>query len=53
MDDPEPILYLTLETIRVVSILLQPFIPNQSSKVLDFLGEENRSFENAKMNFEK
>ena len=53
MEDPEPVLYLTLETMRVVSILLQPYIPGQTSKVLDFLGEELREFSNAKINLEK
>ena len=53
MDDPEPVLYLTLETMRVVSILLQPFIPNQATKVLDFLEEDQRNFSNAKINLSK
>ena len=35
-----------LETIRIGSILLQPFMPTSAGKVLDALGVKNRTFEN-------
>lgn len=40
-----------LETIRLGSILLQPFMPTSAGKVLDALGVKNRTFENIN-NFE-
>lgn len=41
------VLHLTLETLRVVGILLQPIIPNLSTVLLNKLNisEEGRSFE--------
>lgn len=41
------VLYILLETIRYIAILLQPFVPESASKMLDQLGidEDKRSFE--------
>ena len=41
------VLYVTLETVRQVAILAQPFMPQSSSRLLDLLGVEDskRSFD--------
>lgn len=46
----DAVLHLTLETLRVCGILLQPMIPNISRKLLDRINvaEEDRTFENTK-----
>jgi len=49
--DPGPdvdlTIFLTAESIRIVSILLQPYMPNKSAQLLDQLGvaPERRSLE--------
>ena len=49
----EHVLYITLETMRLSSIMLQPFCPTQASKVLDFLDVESnsRSLEEARNSY--
>lgn len=44
------VIHLTLETLRISAILLQPLIPNIATKLLDKLSvkENERTFENAK-----
>ena len=34
----ETVLYVTAETVRQISILLQPFMPESAGKLLDLLG---------------
>lgn len=38
------VLYVTLEVCRVVAILVQPVMPGAAAKILDLLGQENRTF---------
>ncbi len=38
------ILYVLLELIRVIGLLLQPFIPDSAAKILDTLQVQNRNF---------
>ena len=38
------VLYVTLETLRIAAILLQPVMPSAMTKLLDLLGVEGRSF---------
>ncbi|MQY29850.1 Methionine--tRNA ligase [Nocardia sp. RB56] len=38
------VLYVTLEVLRIVSILAQPVIPGSAGKILDLLGQTGRSF---------
>ncbi|MFJ9365039.1 methionine--tRNA ligase [Nocardia sp. NPDC101769] len=38
------ILYVTMEVLRIVSILVQPVIPGSAGKILDLLGVTDRSF---------
>ncbi|MCD6522027.1 methionine--tRNA ligase [Candidatus Calescamantes bacterium] len=45
----ERVLYNTLEMIRVVAILLLPFLPFSSKKILEDLGVEGSSWEEAKI----
>ncbi len=44
----ETVLYVTAEVLRVVGILIQPYMPSSASKLLDLLSvsEGNRSFAN-------
>lgn len=46
-DDVDRIIYLAAEALRITGILLQPYMPNKASTLLDQLGvhEEHRSFE--------
>lgn len=47
--------YVTAETLRIVGILLQPFMPEKTSKFLDVLGvsPEKRTFEFATLQADK
>ncbi|MGV9666108.1 methionine--tRNA ligase [Nocardia niigatensis] len=38
------ILYVTMEVLRIVSILVQPVIPGSAGKILDLLGVTDRAF---------
>ncbi len=38
------VLYVLLETIRIIGLLLQPFIPDSASKILDMLKINKRDF---------
>ncbi|MBF6240244.1 methionine--tRNA ligase [Nocardia otitidiscaviarum] len=38
------ILYVTMEVLRIVSILVQPVIPGSANKILDLLGQTGRTF---------
>jgi methionyl-tRNA synthetase len=38
------VLYVTLEVLRIVSILVQPVIPGSARKILDLLGQTGRTF---------
>ncbi|WP_040812670.1 methionine--tRNA ligase [Nocardia concava] len=38
------ILYVTMEVLRIVSILVQPVIPASAAKILDLLGATDRTF---------
>nr|WP_256461840.1 methionine--tRNA ligase [Nocardia alni] len=38
------VLYVTLEVLRIVSILVQPIIPGSSGRILDLLGQTDRTF---------
>ena len=49
----EGFLYITLETMKTVSILLQPYCPRQTKKVLDFLQTEDRGITNVLLTCEK
>jgi methionyl-tRNA synthetase len=40
----ETVLYTLMEVIRVIGILLQPFIPNAAEKILDMLAVEGYNF---------
>ncbi len=40
----ETVLYTLMEVIRVIGILLQPFIPNAAEKILDMLMVQERNF---------
>lgn len=44
-------IYLLAETLRIMGILLQPFMPDKSGKMLDILGvsQQMRTFEYAAM----
>lgn len=44
-------IYILAETLRIIGILLQPFIPDKSKQMLDMLGVsiEKRTFEYAAM----
>lgn len=52
-EEPNPkldqIIYLCAESVRVVGILLQPFMPSKMSRLLDMLGvnPDARSFQHA------
>ncbi|KAI0135706.1 tRNA synthetases class I (M)-domain-containing protein [Daldinia grandis] len=47
----EQIIFFTAESVRVMGILLQPFIPEKSSELLDRLGvgSDRRTFEHARL----
>ncbi|WP_267470315.1 methionine--tRNA ligase [Nocardia beijingensis] len=38
------VLYVTLEVLRIVAILVQPVLPGSASRILDQLGQQNRTF---------
>ncbi|MGY2063725.1 methionine--tRNA ligase, partial [Nocardia gipuzkoensis] len=38
------VLYVTLEVLRIVSILVQPVIPGSAGRILDQLGQTERAF---------
>ncbi|MEU7140523.1 methionine--tRNA ligase [Nocardia sp. NPDC046473] len=38
------VLYVTLEVLRIVAILVQPVVPASASKILDQLGQQDRTF---------
>ncbi|WP_405485897.1 methionine--tRNA ligase [Nocardia sp. NBC_00511] len=38
------ILYVTMEVLRIVSILVQPVIPGSAGRILDLLGQTDRNF---------
>ena len=38
------VLYVTLEVLRIVSILVQPVIPGSAGRILDLLGQTGRTF---------
>ncbi|OZC72304.1 methionine--tRNA ligase [Rhodococcus sp. 06-462-5] len=38
------VLYVTIEVLRIVSILTQPVMPDSASRILDLLGASNRQF---------
>lgn len=38
------VLYVTIEVLRIVSILTQPVMPDSASRILDLLGASNREF---------
>jgi methionyl-tRNA synthetase len=38
------VLYVTLEVLRIVSILVQPVLPGSAGRILDQLGQTNRTF---------
>ncbi|OZD01102.1 methionine--tRNA ligase [Rhodococcus sp. 06-235-1A] len=38
------VLYVTIEVLRIVSILAQPVMPDSASRILDLLGAQNREF---------
>lgn len=38
------VLYVTLEVVRIVAILVQPVMPAAAAKLLDLLGQQNRTF---------
>ena len=38
------VLYVTIEVLRIVSILAQPVMPDSASRILDLLGASNREF---------
>ncbi|KAK1760848.1 methionyl-tRNA synthetase [Echria macrotheca] len=44
-------LYLAMETLRIVGILLQPFMPSKAAELLDILGvsEDKRTFQHAQV----
>ncbi|KAJ9645242.1 methionyl-tRNA synthetase [Coniosporium tulheliwenetii] len=44
-------IFLCAETLRMVGILLQPYVPNKAAQLLDMLGvqEDRRSFEHARL----
>ena len=44
----ETVLYNLLEGIRIASVLLKPFIPNTSNKILKILNESDSSFDSIK-----
>ena len=48
INEMNQILYQTIENIRIIAILLLPFIPNSANKILDLLNikEGERNFEN-------
>ena len=43
-----PVLYGLVEGLRVVSLLLHPYMPDSTSTLLDALGEERRTIEAAR-----
>ncbi len=45
------VVYYAAESLRIVGILLQPFMPTKAAELLDALGvsEENRAFEHARL----
>lgn len=47
----EQIIFFAAESVRVAGILLQPFIPEKSSELLDRLGvsSDRRTFEHARL----
>lgn len=51
MEKLDVVIHLTLETLRISAILLQPLIPNVSKKLLDKINidESHRTFENTKI----
>jgi methionyl-tRNA synthetase len=40
----ETVLYLTAEVLRIVGILIQPYVPQSAAKLLDLLGVTERRF---------
>ncbi len=42
----ETVLYVTAEVLRVVGILIQPYVPQSAAKLLDLLNVQMRSFAN-------
>ena len=46
IDRVKTVLYVVSEILRVISILLQPFIPNTAKSILDYLKVPNRNFIN-------
>ena len=40
----ETVLYVTAEVLRMVSIMIQPYVPQSSAKLLDLLAVPNRNF---------
>jgi methionyl-tRNA synthetase len=40
----ETVLYVTAEVLRIVGILVQPYVPQSAAKMLDLLGVSARSF---------
>ncbi|MRH86833.1 methionine--tRNA ligase [Nocardia sp. SYP-A9097] len=38
------ILYVTMEVVRIVTLLVQPVIPGSAAKILDLLGQTDRDF---------
>ncbi len=47
-DRLETVLYNLLESIRITDILLMPFMPESTAKVLDYLNSSNNSFADTK-----
>ena len=40
----ETVLYVTAEVLRIVGILIQPYVPESAAKLLDLLGVTERGF---------
>ncbi len=49
--DLNQVVYYASESLRIISILLQPFMPTKAAQILDILGvaENRRSFDDAKV----
>ncbi len=41
----ETVLYVTAEVLRIIGILIQPYVPQSAARLLDVLGVEMRSFD--------
>ena len=41
----QTVLYILAEVIRIIGILLQPFVPNSASQILDYFNIKQRSFD--------